>query len=479
MTSCRAPPPPVVTVADASASRSSTTVPATVSSTPMRPGHATLADHVSDLRKPLDASPAVAAAAASARLGPTAGTLVHSLWTNLWTTHVHARPSGARPGGQSSAPRTHDDGDERGGPVWTTGQARSRAALWQHARRGPAAQPARLAAADAPGRRSRGHRDHRGAQRLHPRRSSRAGCATVIEDALSDELRPRDPDRRHGQPARCDDGDEPPLDELDRRGRRRHASPTDRRRLDAGPRPARRRPSPTHRPARTSPVRPGAGQPGARASEPSRLNPKYTFETFVIGSSNRFAHAAAVAVAEAPGKAYNPLLVYGDSGLGKTHLLHAIGHYVRSLYTGAKVRYVQLEEFTNEFINAIRDDRQAAFQRRYRDVDVLLVDDIQFLRARSRPRRSSSTPSTPCTTPTSRSCITSDRPPKRLEDARGPAAQPVRVGPDHRRPAARPRDPHRDPAQEGRAGPALRAAGRAGVHRLARSRPTSASSRVR
>jgi chromosomal replication initiator protein len=111
----------------------------------------------------------------------------------------------------------------------------------------------------------------------------------------------------------------------------------------------------------------------------TRLNPKYSFETFVIGSSNRFPHAAAVAVSEAPGKAYNPLLVYGDSGLGKTHLLHAIGHYVRSLYTGAQVRYVSSEEFTNEFINAIRDDRQDRFKRRYRDVDVLLIDDIQFL----------------------------------------------------------------------------------------------------
>ena len=100
--------------------------------------------------------------------------------------------------------------------------------------------------------------------------------------------------------------------------------------------------------------------PRANALE-TRLNPKYTFETFVIGSSNRFAHAAAVAVAEAPGKAYNPLLVYGDSGLGKTHLLHAIGHYVRNLYSGAKVRYVSSEEFTNDFINAIRDDRHGRF----------------------------------------------------------------------------------------------------------------------
>ncbi|MCW2774981.1 MAG: hypothetical protein JWN91_3307, partial [Nocardioides sp.] len=133
-----------------------------------------------------------------------------------------------------------------------------------------------------------------------------------------------------------------------------------------------------------APMPPAPAEPLDTGTRPAtsletRLNPKYTFETFVIGSSNRFPHAAAVAVAEAPGKAYNPLLVYGDSGLGKTHLLHAIGHYVRSLYTGAKVRYVSSEEFTNEFINAIRDDRQDRFKRRYRDVDVLLIDDIQFL----------------------------------------------------------------------------------------------------
>jgi chromosomal replication initiator protein len=120
--------------------------------------------------------------------------------------------------------------------------------------------------------------------------------------------------------------------------------------------------------------------PGATAPRPApRLNPKYTFETFVIGSSNRFAHAAAVAVAEAPAKAYNPLFIYGDSGLGKTHLLHAIGHYAQTLYGGLRVRYVSSEEFTNEFINMIRDGKQDGFRRRYRDIDVLLVDDIQFL----------------------------------------------------------------------------------------------------
>ncbi|MFG1927518.1 chromosomal replication initiator protein DnaA [Cryptosporangium sp. NPDC048952] len=121
-----------------------------------------------------------------------------------------------------------------------------------------------------------------------------------------------------------------------------------------------------------------------RPTEPARLNPKYTFDTFVIGSSNRFAHAAAVAVAEAPAKAYNPLFVYGGSGLGKTHLLHAIGHYAQSLGNARAVRYVSTEEFTNDFINSLRDDKTQAFQRRYRDVDILLVDDIQFLESRER-----------------------------------------------------------------------------------------------
>jgi chromosomal replication initiator protein len=115
----------------------------------------------------------------------------------------------------------------------------------------------------------------------------------------------------------------------------------------------------------------------------TRLNPKYTFDRFVIGQSNRFAHAAAVAVAEAPAKAYNPLFVYGESGLGKTHLLHAIGDYAITMYPGIRVRYVSSEEFTNDFINSIANNRGAAFQARYRDIDLLLIDDIQFLQGRA------------------------------------------------------------------------------------------------
>ena len=128
-------------------------------------------------------------------------------------------------------------------------------------------------------------------------------------------------------------------------------------------------------------------RPPADESEPtlgsdSRLNAKYTFDTFVIGSSNRFAQAAASAVAEAPAKAYNPLFIYGGSGLGKTHLLHAVGHYAKSLYPGIEARYVNSEEFTNDFINSVQSGqfgKAQEFHRRYRDIDILLIDDIQFL----------------------------------------------------------------------------------------------------
>ncbi|WP_397219669.1 chromosomal replication initiator protein DnaA [Nocardioides sp. AE5] len=155
-------------------------------------------------------------------------------------------------------------------------------------------------------------------------------------------------------------------------------------------------------------------KPQAPAVE-TRLNPKYTFETFVIGSSNRFPHAAAVAVSEAPGKAYNPLLIYGDSGLGKTHLLHAIGHYVRSLYRGAQVRYVSSEEFTNEFINAVKEGRNEVFQRRYRDIDVLLIDDIQFLEGKTQTQEEFFHTFNALHNANKQIVLTSDRAPKRLE----------------------------------------------------------------
>ena len=147
----------------------------------------------------------------------------------------------------------------------------------------------------------------------------------------------------------------------------------------------------------------------------TRLNPKYTFETFVIGESNRFAHAASFAVAEEPAKSYNPLFIYGSSGLGKTHLLHAIGHYTIALHPRRKVRYVSSEEFTNEFINAIQNNKNAEFQAAYRDIDLLLIDDIQFLQGKEQTQEAFFHTFNTLHNANKQVVITSDKPPQQLE----------------------------------------------------------------
>ena len=227
-----------------------------------------------------------------------------------------------------------------------------------------------------------------------------ARIAVMVEETRGSDADAGRPERAPEHPRDRDDRDDRDTrDSRDSRGPRGD--------MDDRPR-SERRPSPFDDRERTH--QHGHRTPG----EQPLLNPKYLFETFVIGSSNRFAHAAAVAVAEAPAKAYNPLFIYGDSGLGKTHLLHAIGHYAFSLYPGVRVRYVNSEEFTNDFINSIGEGKAGAFQRRYREVDVLLVDDIQFLQGKEQTMEEFFHTFNTLHNANKQVVITSDVPPKQL-----------------------------------------------------------------
>ena len=251
------------------------------------------------------------------------------------------------------------------------------------------------------------------------------------------------------------------------------SAPPEAPRPDAGPgTPVGPGPAANGQQVRLEPTRVG-GEGGA-----SSLNPRYTFANFIVGSANRLAHAASLSVAERPGHAYNPLFLYGGVGLGKTHLMHAIGNQVIAKFPRKKVVYATSEKFTNEFITSIQQGKIDEFRARYRRIDLLLIDDIQFIADKERTQEEFFHTFNAIHEDGKQIVLSSDRPPKQIVDPRGAPAEPVRMGPDRRPDGARPRDADRDPAGQGGGEARSRSPPTSSSSSPARSSATSASSRA-